>query len=153
MSNRMKLKQLLYDRCVEYVNQRVETAQQAISIAQASANQETKSSAGDKYETGRAMMQLEVERNTHQLTEALKLKQVLDQLNPNSETPTVQQGSLVTTNHGNFYLAISIGQLAVNDRHYFAISPASPIGAKLMNGIVGTSFVFNGKNYTIEAVR
>lgn len=149
----MKLKQLLYDRCIVYVKQRVETAQQAIHIAQTSANEETKSSAGDKYETGRAMMQLEVERNTHQLTEALKLNQALEQINPELETSIIQPGSLVMTNHGNFYIAISIGQLTVEGTHYFVISPMSPLGTKLMNGTAGASFAFNGKNYTIKEVR
>lgn len=148
----MKLKQLLYDRCVAYVTQRVETAQEAIRVAQNSANQETKSSAGDKYETGRAMAQLEVERNTQQLAEALKLKQVLDQISADSEMSVAQRGSLVRTNHGDFYLAISIGQLTIDGRQYFAISPTSPIGAKLLNGIVGTTVAFNGKSYTIEKV-
>ena len=148
----MNIKRLLYDRCLEYVRQRIETAQQAIQTAQLSANEETKSSAGDKYETGRAMMQLEVERNTHQLEEALKLKQFLDKINPDLETSIIQNGSLVITNQGNFYIGISIGQLTIDGKHYFAISPASPIGAKLMNGSVGSSFVFNSKKYEIEKV-
>jgi len=98
------------------------------------------------------MMQLEVEQNTLQLAEALKLKQVLTQINPTVVAPHAQQGSLVTTNHGDFYLAISIGQMTVNGKQYFAISPASPLGTKLMNSSAGTSFVFNGKNYTIEKI-
>jgi sortase (surface protein transpeptidase) len=56
------LKTRLHSLCVSYVGQRIETAQRAIAIAQASANEETKSSAGDKYETGRAMAQLEIEK-------------------------------------------------------------------------------------------
>lgn len=148
----MEIKQILYDRCVEYVKQRIETARLAIQIAQTSANQETKSSVGDKYETGRAMMQLEVEQNTLQLAEALKLKQVLDQINPRLETSNIQQGSLVITNHGNFYVAISIGNVTLNGKQYFAISPVSPLGTKLMNGSEGMNFVFNAKNYIIEKV-
>jgi len=83
----------------------------------------------------------------------LKLKQVLDQINPNLETSHIQQGSLVTTNHGDFYLAVSIGQMTVNDKQYFVISPVSPLGARLMNSRAGMSFAFNGKNYTIEKIR
>ena len=148
----MEIKQLLYDQCTGYVRQRIETARLAIHVAQTSANEETKSSAGDKYETGRAMMQLEVEQNAQQLAEALKLKQALDQINPTLATSSAQQGSLVTTNHGDFYIAVSIGQMTVNGKQYVAISPVSPLGVKLMNGKAGTSFVFNGKNYTIENV-
>lgn len=148
----LKAKRILYDQCVAYVKQRIDTAQRAIQVAQASANEETKSSAGDKYETGRAMMQLEVERNTVQLSESIKLKQALDQINPEKETTIIQPGSLVTTNQGNFYLAISVGQLVVDTKTYFAVSPTSPIGIKLMEGNVGSSFTFNSKVYTIERV-
>jgi hypothetical protein len=62
----------LIKACYDFINRRIETIQGVISAAQDSANDETKSSAGDKYETGRAMMQLEIENNSKQLTEALK---------------------------------------------------------------------------------
>ena len=65
------IKQTLYNFCVTYINQRMATAQQAIHTAQASANEETKSSAGDKYETGRAMMQLEIEKIVRSLLSLL----------------------------------------------------------------------------------
>jgi hypothetical protein len=67
------LKKDLYTLCVNYAKTRIETAKQAIDDAQQSANEETKSSAGDKYETGREMMQQETDRNQAQLNEANKL--------------------------------------------------------------------------------
>jgi hypothetical protein len=54
------------------VHQRIASAEEAIRMAQESANQEGKSSAGDKYETGRAMAQLEIEKASGQLAEANK---------------------------------------------------------------------------------
>lgn len=83
----------------------------AIEHAQLAANEETKSSAGDKYETGRAMMQLEIEKQSVQLAEAMKLKHVLSQINPEKTTETIQSGSLVFTDQGNFYISISAGKL------------------------------------------
>ena len=145
-------KQQLYQLCVAYIEQRIDTAQEAIRIAQTSANDETKSSAGDKYETGRAMMQLEIEKNTVQLAEAIKLKQLLQQINPDKETTSVQLGSMVTTNQGNFYIAISAGQLTLKGKTYFAISASTPIGIKLMGQQKGAQFIFNNKTYTIEAI-
>jgi hypothetical protein len=135
-----------------YIMQRIATAQQAIQIAQSSANEETKSSAGDKYETGRAMMQLEIEKNTVQLSEAQKLKQILDQISPEKETTNIQLGSLVLTNQGNFYIAISAGELHIDGENYFAIAPTSPIGLKLKGQSKGSSFIFNNKTYRITNV-
>jgi transcription elongation GreA/GreB family factor len=139
----------LHSLCLNYVEQRIETAQKAISIAQASANEETKSSAGDKYETGRAMAQLEIEKNSAQLADALKLKATLSQIKPNQHTATAQLGSIVITSQGNFYLSISAGQLNVNGTEYFAISPVSPIGTRLMGIKKNEQFIFNNKSYQV----
>jgi transcription elongation GreA/GreB family factor len=146
------IKKQLYNLCLEFVNQRMDAAKQAISIAQASANEETKSSAGDKYETGRAMMQLEIEKNTIQLAQASQLKQTLDKLQVQKQLSHVQLGSLVLTSQGNFYIAISAGQLQVEGKPYMAIAASSPIGIKLMGLRAGDRFIFNTKEFVVQEV-
>jgi transcription elongation GreA/GreB family factor len=148
----IKTKQQLYALCRAYIEQRIATAQDAIRTAQSSANEETKSSAGDKYETGRAMMQLEIEKNTIQLAEAQKLKQLLEQIDPERKMNKVQLGSLVITDQGNFYIAISVGQLQHDGKTYFAIAPTSPIGLKLNGHMAGDVVSFNSKNYSIKEI-
>lgn len=49
------LKEQLLDHCNSYIGLKLETIRHAIANAQESANDDTKSSAGDKHETGRAM--------------------------------------------------------------------------------------------------
>ena len=61
------LKKKLYDLCIAYVQGRMDEAKLAIDEAQKASNDDTKSSAGDKYETGREMMQQETDRNMAQL--------------------------------------------------------------------------------------
>ncbi len=130
----------------------MEAAQQAIDEAQQASKDDTKSSAGDKYETGRAMMQQETDRNMAQLNEANKLKVALNAINPTAVQTIIDTGSLVKTNNGNFYIAIGAGTLSVNGESYFAISPASPIGLKLKGLKVGDRFELNGKEYLIEQI-
>ena len=146
------LKQQFHTLCLAYVQRRMAGAEEAIRAAQLSANEETKSSAGDKYETGRAMAQLEIEKNTLQRAESLKLKQALDQIEPRTITPNAQRGSLVHTSQGSYYLAISAGQFTIQGKIYFAISPASPVGQKLMGLGPRDSFVFKDKTFIIEAI-
>ncbi|MDB5014682.1 MAG: transcription elongation factor [Daejeonella sp.] len=143
------IKKTLYNLCLDYVNQRIETAGNAIKSARESANDDTKSSAGDKYETGRAMMQQEIDNNQLQLNEAKKLKAVLDQINPEKECDTVQIGSLVITNKCNFFISVSAGQLKVDGSIYFAVSSISPIGTRLMRLQIGSELNFNGKDFKI----
>lgn len=146
------IKQQLYNLCLQYIEQRIDTAKKAILIAQASANEETKSSAGDKYETARAMMQLEIEKNTIQLNEALKLRQALDRFEATKTSTSIRLGSLVITDYQNYYLAISAGQLMVNNKTYLAISPTSPIGAQLVGRYVGETILFKGRLIKIEKI-
>jgi hypothetical protein len=138
--------------CLTYINERIKGAHQAIQFVQASANEETKSSAGDKYETGRAMAQLEIEKNTSQLAEAQRLKQILLQLDPSKSTETIQAGSLVITNQGRFYISIPAGQFTLEGEIYFAISPSSPIAQKLLALKVGDRFSFNRKEFEVGQV-
>lgn len=148
----MQLKLQLYNQCLAYSGSRIETAQLAISAARESANEDTKSSAGDKYETGRAMMQQEIDRHTLQLMEARKLKLLLEQIKPEHQSDDVQAGSLVVTNQGIFYIAVSAGTLSFNGNNYYAISALSPIGARLLGQKEGLSFDFNDKKYLIENI-
>ena len=143
------LKEELYRQCLNYVQQRMQAAQQGIDEAQQAAKDDTKSSAGDKYETGREMMQQETNRNLAQLNEANKLKVALNAISTAGSATHVDAGSVVITNNGNFYIAISAGTLLINGEPYFAISPASPIGLKMKGLKVGDEFSLNGKIYTL----
>lgn len=145
------LKQSLYDLCLAFVKQRIANAQQALNDAQGSANTEEKSSAGDKYETGRAMAQLERDKAAQQLNEALKLKAVLDKITP-AVTNTVGLGSVIITSSGNFYLSISAGKIAVAGIDFIALSSVSPVGALLMNKKVGEKIIFNKQSFEIRDI-
>jgi hypothetical protein len=146
------VKQRLHALCLAYTEERIRAAQQAIQFAQASANEETKSSAGDKYETGRAMAQLEIEKNSAQLAEGLKLKQRLLQLDVTRITKTAQAGSLVVTSHGKFFIAVSAGKITLESENYFAVSPSSPIVQNLLGLKSGDQFRFNGKDFLVHSV-
>lgn len=147
------IKTRLYNLCIAYADERIETATEAIKVARDSSTDDTKSSAGDKYETGRAMMQQDIDRQTLQLGEAQKLRTFLERMEPENSSDTVQTGSLAYTNHGIFYMAISIGQVDLEGEKYFVISSASPIGAQLIKQKAGAKFSFNGKNYEIKSIK
>lgn len=109
---------------------------------------EGKSTAGDKHETGRAMIQLEMEQ------QGLQLKKFEQQLMPLQNLPLnnsekVILGSLVDTNVGEFFIAVSIGNVEVNERKIMVISPQSPIGEMLMNRKAGDKFNFREKEIEV----
>lgn len=145
------IKHLLHQQCIAYVQKRLQEAEHAFRDAEQAANDDTKSSAGDKYETGREMMQQEKNRITAQLNEANKLMVALNHISTKSSS-VAENGSLVITNKAKFYLAISAGNITVNNEVYIAVSPASPIGFKMKGLKAGDSFELNGKKYEIEQV-
>ncbi len=145
-------KEQLYRLCHAFADERIAMLREAMATAQASANEETKSSSGDKYETGRAMMQLEMEKYNEQLSEALRIKQALVQLVIAPSGDTVQNGSLVWTDQGNFFISVSAGQFSVDGKTVFAISAASPIGTVLQGRKAGDQFEFRGKKAVIHSI-
>ena len=152
MINQQQTKADLLVHCQQYVQQRIDTARQAMEAAQESANSESKSSAGDKYETGRAMAQLERDRHAQLLAEALKLEQDLNRLNVEKQHETVQPGSLVFTNRGAFFISISAGKLSLDGTDYFAVSPASPIATALAGRKTGDEITFNRILYQVVTI-
>ena len=146
------LKEQLHAACLAFVEQRMATCQAAINAAQESANSETKSSAGDKYETGRAMAQNERDRNAVQLYEAKQLLGELQRIDPARTCDAVRPGALVTTSMGRFYVSISAGKLTVDGTDYFAVSGAAPVAAALSGKRAGEQATFNGKVIRIETV-
>ena len=138
--------------CQAYVQKRIDTARQAMEAAQEAANSESKSSAGDKYETGRAMAQLERDRHAQLLAEAQKVERELTQINMDKTYETVQPGSLVVTNRGLFFVSIGAGKLTLDGVDYFAVSAASPIASALVGCRANNTITFNKLVYQVLEV-
>lgn len=145
----MNLKQELFNNCSTFVQLKLETIEQTIQSNQNALHSETKSSAGDKHETGRAMLQLEMEKAGLQLIEVQKMQEILDKIDLQCDSNHVHLGSIVTTSNGKFFLAISKGQIKIENEVYFAISPQSPIGKLLMGKTVNNDIEFRGQKIQI----
>ena len=76
----MTIKESLFKKCEAFVEKRLQSIQKANSEIQESLLSETKSSAGDKHETGRAMLQLEREKTGQQLAEIQKTQEILSKI-------------------------------------------------------------------------
>lgn len=142
----------IHQECLMLTENNLSAIKMALHDAQDAANNETKSTAGDKHETGRAMAQLETEKLSTQLAEAIKLNQLLQQLNPKHKSEQISVGSLVVTNLGLFYVSVSLGKLKIDEQLIYAISPISPIGQLMLTKKEKDSFSLNGKMYVIEDI-
>ncbi|HLW30464.1 MAG TPA: hypothetical protein VKX29_06375 [Brumimicrobium sp.] len=122
------------------LEERLKMATQTYNDALEARNNDTKSSAGDKYETSRAMMQQEMDNAESSIHQVKVFKNELNRLPLKENSKTVISGSLVETNTGIYFLGLSLGKIEVNNRIVYAISTASPLGKLLLNGQVGDVF-------------
>ena len=148
----MTFKEELLAKCQQLVDERIELAQKLIREAQQAANQDAKSSMGDKYETSREMMALEMRKASEQLQEASKLKKVLGSIKASKITVKVGIGSLVSTSIGDFFVSVSLGKVSIATRTVFVLSAVSPLGKMLMNKGLGDQFDFNSKQVVIKSL-
>lgn len=148
----MNLKEKLYLACNDFLYERHKVVINRIQSIQESLNSETKSSAGDKHETGRAMLQLEREKAGNQLLAIEQQQKVLKRISVQNSTDVVRLGSVVETDKKKFYLAISVGQLVVENQTYYGVAAASPIGKLLIGKRVGDEITFNNITYSIKNV-
>ena len=148
----MNLKEELYKSCLEFINNRLLTVTTTISDIQNSLQSETKSSAGDKHETGRAMLQLEREKAGHQLAEIEKQKEILQNISTESKHQRVAFGSVVFTSKANYFIAISAGEISLKDCKIYAISVATPMAQLLLSKMVGDTIQFRDDVFTITKI-
>jgi len=148
----MNLKEKLFKQCELFVNNRMDTVEQIISSNQKALQSETKSSAGDKHETGRAMLQLEIEKASQQFKAVRDMRMVLSKIDLAKESKTAHLGSVIETSSVCFFLAISVGKITAHGKDYFAVSVFSPIGKLLLGKHKGEEFIFNGVRTIIRNV-
>lgn len=147
-----QIKKELIIACKKFVDDKFQTVETIMMSNKVALESETKSSAGDKHETGRAMLQLEMEKASLQLESANKMKETLAKINFHSISDISRLGSLVITSLGNYFLAISVGKVEISKKVYYAVSMSSPIGKHLLGTKVGDEIHFNEKLIIIKKV-
>lgn len=136
----------LHLHCQTLIQQKIDTLRAVLQqIAEAKAK-ETKSSAGDKFETGRAMLQRQEEQHGAQLLNAISQLEQLEASGRNITSDNVAIGSLITTKKKrHYYLSIGLGKVEFDGCTYFCVSPAAPITECLLGLKVGDNFSFNNQ--------
>jgi transcription elongation GreA/GreB family factor len=146
------LKQELYIQCQAFVDNRLKAIQKTIEEIQISLTSETKSSAGDKHETGRAMLQLEREKAGQQLAEVQKLNQLLSKIDISKTSKNVGLGSIIFTTQANYFITISAGELNADNQSFFAISANTPIAKLLLGKQKGSQIIFRDQGFKIISI-
>ena len=145
----LAFKKQLHTQLVQLLDEKIKEVQTAMVEVSESMKNDTKSSAGDKFETGREMMQIELNNNQQQLNKFLKLKNDVSQIDPEITLSTVSFGSLVHTSLGIYFFSVALGKVMAADASCYALSMASPVGQALMDKRVGEKVEFQGREISI----
>ena len=133
----------------ELVGNRLEATRKSIAEAIESRDEETKNTMGDKYETGRVMVEMEMDKLQEQLEQLIKQKKALSNLNSETILDHVDFGSLVETNLGKYFVAVGLGMLTIENEKIYCISLASPIGQAIRDKKAGEKVNFQGRDINL----
>lgn len=146
------LKKALLIQCEAALNQRLKIIVNVIKDINESLQAETKSTAGDKHETGRAMLHLDREKAGVQLAAIKQQLQLLSKVNMNKESTKIALGSVVITEDNNYFIAVSVGELTVEGEKFYGISLNTPLGKLLLGKDSNEIIEWNGKKTRIIEV-
>lgn len=148
----MSIRAALTQQCIDYLQHRIQRLKKSIQELESDLEGETKSSAGDKYETSREMINAEINKLQQQLQEFRKLEEVLAVARQRKVSENIELGSIVTTNLANYFLAIPVGELKFQNESYYGIGINSPIGKLMLGKTKGDTVFFQQQEIKIESV-
>lgn len=149
----VELKTELLQHCQKQVENRYSKIKTTIADIEESLLEESKSSSGDKHETGRAMLQIDRENAGKQLKEIEKIIQLLKKIDVNATSDYARLGSLVYTDMFIYFISLSIGAVSIGKTDYLCVALNSPVGLLLSGKKKGDEFNFNGNSYKITSVK
>lgn len=141
-------KEKVINYCKSSLKQKMEELNSEIAKIEESAANETKSSMGDKYETGREMMMQEKVKLNGRLETLVKQMTALGTIDE-TQHQVVKNGSLVETTHANFFIIAAIGVLEIEREQVYVISQVAPFAKELIGKREGDEFHFNGRQQHI----
>jgi hypothetical protein len=148
-AEKLKWKELLKEACIKILFERTAHIENSMAEARESANGEEKSSAGDKYETSRAMGHLAQEMLSKQLEDARQEIELINRLNTSALNSSVSAGAVVICPGFIFYVSLGLGNIELHGHKVTLLSPKAPLANLLHHKKPGESFIFNSKSTQI----
>jgi hypothetical protein len=146
------MKQQIIQHYNHYLNDRINSLREMIVDLTEDSLNDAKGSAGDKHETGLAMMHLEQEKLNKKLLELLDAQNKFLKIDYSIVSNQVILGSLIEANDTYFLMVVALPKIEVEGKHVFGMSPQSPLGELFMGRKIIDSITFNGKNYSITSI-
>jgi hypothetical protein len=137
----------------ERVRRGISEASVILDGIQESIDSETQSTAGDKHDTSRELMQQERNKAAQNLQNQMSLDSLVLKLKKVIISNEVSFGSLVLTNEGWFFIGLPLGRVCFEKDDVLCISGNAPAAKFLESQRVGASIKMNGKNIQILRIK
>lgn len=137
---------------LDHLSQRIAMSNHAMQQAQEAANGEEKSSAGDKYETGRAMGHLQKDMHARQLAGLVREMAALHAINVDERCIEGRSGALLRTDPYDFFIGIGLGKQTIEGRTVVFLSPQAPLARTLQNKKAGDTLFFQKETMLIREI-
>jgi len=148
----LNLKEKIYIHLLQTINDKILSLENILTELKESISNETKSTAGDKYETARAMLHLEQENIIKQLWNAKDQRKELELIDITRSSAKVSNGSLITTDKDSFFISIGFGKVIIDSKTVIALSSKSPLGKIFMEKKVWDTCFYASQNYVITDI-
>ena len=147
----LSFKQKIFSECIKHLDEKIKSLKTILHDLTEGSGNDAKSSAGDKHETAMAMMQIEHENISRQLSEALNEKNEFVRIEL-GEKSHATLGSVIKTNRGYFFIGIGLGKITVESIPVIVLSTQSPMVKMLLGLKTGDSIAMNGEQYVMEEI-
>nr|WP_294936200.1 hypothetical protein [uncultured Flavobacterium sp.] len=148
----MNLKEKILQHHIVLLQDKIDVYRDMISGLADDAQNDAKSSAGDKHETALSMMHLEQEKLSSKLQEAINQKEILSKIDISQGSKKIIMGSLVKANGLQLFISAALPKITIDGNSVLALSPQSPLGSQLIGKEAGAIVEVNGSKFTIEDV-
>lgn len=146
-------KEKVFSTAISRVKERVRLLTEERKAINTGILEDTKSSAGDKFETGRERMSADLMTVEKQLKQASFDYDELCRLQAiKNSSSTAQEGSLVLVDDDKFLISIGMGQLDLDGEKVFLLSKNSPLGEILVGKRKGEEIDFRGKKKLVKEI-
>ena len=146
----MTLKENIKTLCVQRLNDKIDAFKSIIEELSVNAQNDAKSSAGDKHETALSMMHLEQENISSKIRESIDLLEIISKVNIEKKSNVIEFGSVVQLNSVYLFIGAALPKIEVEGISVLPISIDAPIAKKALGRKMGDMFTFNNNDFTVH---
>lgn len=146
-------KEELLEELHKAIHRRINEASKILDEVQESVDSESQSTAGDKHDTSRELMQQERNKAAQNLQNQIAMDGLLIQLKNTASSNVITFGSLVLTSIGWIFIGLPLGKITFEKCDVLCVSGNSPMAKLLVNGKAGGCIEINNNSIEIIAMK